>query len=112
MREVSSLTEFQALLQQIDRDGMVVRKVIAEAEDVVFLKSVLEAYPGVAAVHAERGQGPPGRDHPKRPRQLILATTPGFGPELDDVLADLQGELSLVIDGVSRSPLDDDGVSV
>jgi hypothetical protein len=112
MRDVSSPTEFQSLLQQIDRDGMVVRKVIVEAEDVVFLKSVIEAYPGVAAVHAERGQGLVERDGLVRPRQLILATTSGFESELDGLLEDLQGELSLIIAGSPEPPLADDRVSV
>ncbi len=112
MREVSSLTEFQVLLQQIDRDGMVVRRVTVEAKDVVYLKSVIEAYPGVAAVHAERGQGEQQRDGLARPRQLILATTPGFGPELDGLLEDLQDELQLLIDGPREPFMDPDVVSV
>ena len=36
-------------------DGMVVRRVLLRARDVVFFKGVVEASEGLAAVHAERG---------------------------------------------------------
>ena len=36
-------------------DGMVVRRVVMRARDVVFFKGIVEASEGLAAVHAERG---------------------------------------------------------
>jgi hypothetical protein len=105
------VTEFEALLEQLEGDGMILRTVVVDAEDVVFLKSVIEAYPGVAAVHAERRQAMAGAGPLPRPRTLMLATTPELGSELDQLLEDLRGELPLVIDGVSSAPSKEDRAS-
>ncbi len=101
--QVSSATEFEALLEQLEQDGMILRSVVVEAEEVVFLKSIIEAYPGVAAVHAERRQAQQAVSGVARPRTLMVATTPGLAPELDLMLDGLSDEVSLVIDGVSPS---------
>jgi len=97
---VSAATEFETLLAQIDSDGMVMRRVIADAEDVVFFKSVLEAYPGVAAVHAERRSDEHDSGPFARPRRLVVATTPGLSAELDELLEGLRAEMALVVEGV------------
>ncbi|MBW2454473.1 MAG: hypothetical protein JRI68_08180 [Deltaproteobacteria bacterium] len=101
---MSSATEFEALLEQLEQDRMILRTVVVEAEDVVFLKSIIEAYPGVAAVHAERRQAQRAVSGVARPRTLVVATTPGLGAELDHLLDSMRGELALVIDGVSSTP--------
>jgi hypothetical protein len=49
-------------------DGMVVRRIVLRARDVVFFKGVVEASEGLAAVFAERGgdltvAAPAAREH-------------------------------------------------
>jgi hypothetical protein len=51
---MSGANELEQLLGELVADGMIVRRVTVPIEDVVFFKSVLEAYPGLAAVHASR----------------------------------------------------------
>jgi len=62
-------------------EGLVVRRVILRARDVVFFKGVIEASEGLAAVFAEHGG------------DLSVATPVGREHELDAVLADLCAEL-------------------
>ncbi len=62
-------------------EGLVVRRLILRARDVVFFKGVIEASEGLAAVFAERGG------------DLSVATPVGREDELDAVLADLCAEL-------------------
>jgi uncharacterized protein DUF4911 len=62
-------------------EGLVVRRLILRARDVVFFKGVIEASEGLAAVFAERGG------------DLSVATPAGREAELDAVLADLCEEL-------------------
>lgn len=67
--------------------GMVVREVSVQASSVVFVKGVVEASDGLAAVFAERGG------------DLWLATPPGREAELDELLADLEAELGACVGG-------------
>jgi hypothetical protein len=67
--------------------GLVVREVSVRAHDVVFIKGLVEASDGLAAVFAERGG------------ELLLATPHGREAELDELLADLQAELGASIGG-------------
>jgi hypothetical protein len=62
-------------------EGLVVRRLILRARDVVFFKGVIEASEGLAAVFAEHGG------------DLSVATPEGREQELDAVLADLCAEL-------------------
>ncbi len=62
-------------------EGMVVRRVVLRARDVVFFKGVLEASDGLAAVFAERGG------------DLTVAAPEGRAAELDAVLESLCQEL-------------------
>jgi hypothetical protein len=62
-------------------EGLVVRRLILRARDVVFFKGVIEASEGLAAVFAEHGG------------DLSVATPAGREQELDVVLADLSAEL-------------------
>jgi hypothetical protein len=62
-------------------EGLVVRRLVLRARDVVFFKGVIEASEGLAAVFAEHGG------------DLSVATPLGREQELDVVLADLSAEL-------------------
>ena len=65
-------------------DGMVVRRVLVDARQVVFFKGIIEAHDGLAAVFGERGG------------DLSLAAPEGRGAELDAVLDDLARELGFL----------------
>jgi hypothetical protein len=62
-------------------EGLVVRRLILRARDVVLFKGVIEASEGLAAVFAEHGG------------DLSVATPVGREKELDAVLEDLCAEL-------------------
>jgi hypothetical protein len=62
-------------------EGLVVRRVVMRARDVVFFKGVVEASEGLAAVFAEHGG------------DLIVAAPEGRASELDALLRDLATEL-------------------
>jgi hypothetical protein len=79
------VTELGLLLEKIASDGMIVRRVTVPVQDVVFVKSVLEAYPGLAAVHAERTRF---SNKPSN-ASLVIATTAELAGELDEVLSEL-----------------------
>ncbi len=61
-------------------EDMVVRRMLARASDVVFIKGVLEAHEGLAQVFAERGG------------DLTVAAPKERARELDEVLEDLARE--------------------
>lgn len=65
-------------------EGMVVRRVIVPARDVVFFKGVVEASEGLAAVFAESGG------------DLTVAAPVERAPELDAVLELLCAEIGAV----------------
>jgi hypothetical protein len=65
--------------------GMLVRPLRVRAPDVVFVKGLLEASEGLAGLFAERGG------------DLLLVAPLGRGPELDELLADLQRELGATL---------------
>jgi len=83
------MDSFRELVASITADGMIVRHVEVATEQVVFLKSILEVYPGIAAVHAPPGAAKGGR------ASLMLASTPGLVGELDAMLADIADAVSL-----------------
>ena len=58
-------------------DGMVTRRLVMRARDVVFFKGIIEASEGLAAVFAEHGG------------DLLVAAPEDRAAELDAVLADL-----------------------
>ncbi len=68
-------------------EGMVVRRVVLRASDVVFFKGVIEASEGLAAVFAERGG------------DLTVASPSARAAELDAVLDGLCAELGAVRPG-------------
>ena len=95
-------TAFETLLQQIVADGMVVRRVLVAVPEAVFFKSLIEAYPGLAALHAERTiktAASPVAESPvaEKRAQLVVATTPGFEMELDELLHELSQEMDLTL---------------
>jgi hypothetical protein len=65
--------------------GMVERRVIIAARDVVFLKGLLEAHEGLAQVYAEKGG------------DLTICTTTEQAKELDHLLAKLATEMNLLL---------------
>ncbi len=65
---------------------LVVRRVRVAPREVVFLKGVIEASEGVAAVFAESGG------------DLTIATMPSQKDELDRILQDLQAETGALLD--------------
>ena len=65
-------------------EGMVLRRVVMQARDVVFFKGVIEASDGLAAVFAERGG------------DVLVAAPDDRETELDAVLDDLCAELGAV----------------
>jgi hypothetical protein len=64
-------------------EGMVTRRVVVRASDVVLLKAILEAHDGVAQVFGERGG------------ELVLAAPVSRERELDEVVAALRDELQI-----------------
>lgn len=73
-------------------EGMVVRKVLVRAEDVVYLKGVLDSQEGLAQVFAESGG------------DLVIATPEGREAELDALLDELVAEV-----GGMRAPSGGEG---
>ena len=65
---------------------LVVRRVRVSPREVVFLKGVIEASEGVAAVFAESGG------------DLTIATVPSQKDELDRILRDLRDEIGALLD--------------
>ena len=65
--------------------GMVSRRVIVRAKDVVFIKGIVEASEGLAQVFAERGG------------ELTLAAPAGRAAELDELVDDLRRELGALV---------------
>jgi hypothetical protein len=61
--------------------GMLVRELSVRAPDVVFVKSIIEASEGVAAIFAERGG------------ELTIAAPQGRGAELAELLQDIASEV-------------------
>lgn len=66
-------------------EGMVVRKLVVRAKDVVFVKGVVEAHDGLAHVFAEHGG------------DLELAAAPDREEELDELVRDLARELDGIV---------------
>lgn len=67
--------------------GMLVRGVRVRAPDVVFVKGLVEASDGLAAVFSERGG------------ELTLVASRDRGAELAELLADLERDLGACVDG-------------
>lgn len=66
-------------------DGMVVRKLVVRAKDVVFVKGIVEAHDGLAHLFAESGG------------DLELAAPPDREQELDSLVRDLARELDGIV---------------
>lgn len=62
-------------------EGMVTRRLVLRAKDVAFLKGVVEAHDGLAAVFAEHGG------------DLVIAAPADRERELEELVADLAREL-------------------
>lgn len=74
-------------------DGLLVRRVRVAPEDVVFVKGVLEASEGLAAMFADHGG------------ELSIASPRDRGADLDEVLADLARDVgAVVIDDAAAQP--------
>lgn len=66
-------------------EGMVVRRIVVRAKDVVFVKGIVEAHDGLAHIFAEGGG------------DLELAAPPDRERELDELVHDLARELDGVV---------------
>ncbi|MBX3208248.1 MAG: hypothetical protein KF764_24595 [Labilithrix sp.] len=62
-------------------EGMIARRLVVRAKDVVFVKGIVEAHDGLAHVFAESGG------------DLTLAAAAGRDAELDELVDDLAREL-------------------
>ncbi|MDF2693307.1 MAG: hypothetical protein K0S65_1690 [Labilithrix sp.] len=65
--------------------GMISRRLVVRAKDVVFVKGVIEAHDGLAHVFAESGG------------DLTIAAAVGREAELDELVADLAAELGGIV---------------
>jgi hypothetical protein len=74
-----------------DDPAMAAWEVLVAREEVVYLKAVLEAYPGLAAVQAERGRQSSDRV------PLTLVTTVELADELGQVLRELAEEIPVTV---------------
>ena len=63
-------------------DEMVSRRIVVRAQDVVFLKGIVEAHDGVAQVYGEHGG------------DLIITAPKSREAELDELVNDLRRELA------------------
>lgn len=66
-------------------DGMVTRRLVVRAPDVVFVKGVVEAHDGLAQVFAEHGG------------DLTIASHASREAELDELVRDLAVELGGIV---------------
>ena len=73
-------------LHELIDDGLVVRRLKVENQDVVFVKGIFEASEGLCAMYAERGG------------DLTIVAPASRSLELDVVLRDLARELRGVLD--------------
>ncbi|HVJ91766.1 MAG TPA: hypothetical protein VM580_18320 [Labilithrix sp.] len=71
-------------------EGMIARRLLVRAKDVVFVKGVIEAHDGLAHVFAESGG------------DLIIAAAAGREAELDELVHDLASELGGIVDSNAR----------
>jgi hypothetical protein len=65
-------------------EGMVARRLIVRASDVVFVKGIVEAHDGLAAVYAEEGG------------DLTIAAPAGREAELESLLDGLVAEVGAI----------------
>lgn len=68
-------------------EGMITRRLVVRAKDVVFVKGIVEAHDGLAHVFAESGG------------DLVIAAAKGRADELEDLVSDLARELGGILDG-------------
>jgi hypothetical protein len=83
------------LSEQMEADGMIRRVVRVLRHEVVYVKCIVEAYPGLASILA-----PPRRsgEAPSDESRLVLAFHPGVESEVDAMLRELSDETGLVLE--------------
>ena len=81
--------QWAELLALIDADGMFLSWWTVPVSEVVFVKGILEAYPGMVAMHS-----PPGRVVGTR-APFALATTAGWKEALRRIMRDLAEEVDV-----------------
>lgn len=79
--------DLRVLLDAMRTDGMRLRAISLPPAEVLFVKSVLEAYPGLCSVHAPRGRVQGDR------APLIVAAPPQAATEVDAILDELLTEV-------------------
>ena len=72
-------------MDRVTLEGMISRRLVVRAKDVVFVKGVVEAHDGLAHVFAEHGG------------DLTLGGAPGRDAELDELARDLAAELDGIV---------------
>jgi len=70
--------------------GMITRRLVVRAKDVVFVKGVIEAHDGLAHVFAESGG------------DLTIAAAAGRDAELDELVEDLARELGGIVEAAEE----------
>ncbi len=78
--------EVDSLIAAAREDGLVLRRVSVQDEDVVFVKTVLEAYPGLGILLAPSGPASPAV--PGKSTLTVMGAR-GKEAEIDDLLAEL-----------------------
>jgi len=71
--------QLEALLAMMRRDGMVVQTITVPTHAVVVAKAIIEAYPGLASVHAARGKAKDERT------LLFIASSPEVSEDVSDI---------------------------
>lgn len=79
------------LLEQMHADGMIRRTVRVVRREVVYVKSIVEAYPGLASILAPRREGSPES-------RLVLVFDRGAEREVDAMLSELAAETGLAVE--------------
>ena len=67
-------------------DGMVMREIRVPVSEVSWVKSVLEAYPGLCSVHAPRGRAQGSHT------SLVIASSSGAALEVSAIVDELLAE--------------------
>lgn len=80
------------LLEQMHADGMIRRTVRVVRREVVYVKSIVEAYPGLASILAPRREGASPES------RLVLVFDRGAEREVDAMLSELAAETGLAVE--------------
>ncbi len=77
------IADVEGLIAAAREDGLVLRRLAMAESEIVFLKSVLEAYPGLGQLVAPRQKGPIA--------EVTIIGAAGQEADLDALLAEIAG---------------------